>query len=116
MPFLILTIIISIGVALFAIQNAVGVSLNFFIFSFNTSLVMVILGSFLMGLLVATCYMLKQKATHYLQGKKLHEQITTLENEIKKLEEQNKMLMHNQQFHDGTVPPADKINKSKAEV
>ena len=115
MPFLILTIVISIGVALFAIQNAVGVSLNFFIFSFDTSLVMVILGSFLMGVLVATCYMLKQKAKHYLQDKKLHEQIAALEREKKALEEKNKMLMYNQQFHDGTVPPVDKI-KTKAGV
>ena len=116
MPFLILTIIISIGVALFAIQNAVAVTLNFFIFTFDTSLVMVILGSFLMGVLVATCYMLKQKAQHYLQDKKLHEQIANLEKNVQNLEEKNKMLMHNQQFHDGTVPPADKISKPKAGV
>ena len=110
MPFLITTIIISIGVALFAIQNAVSVSLNFFIFSFNTSLVMVILGSFLLGVLVATCYMLKQKAKHYLEDKKLYDKIASLEKEKQALEEKNKMLMHNQQFHDHTVPPKEKTS------
>lgn len=50
MPFLILFILLSIVVALFAIQNAVAVSLNFAVWTFTSSLVLVILGSFLMGL------------------------------------------------------------------
>ena len=58
MPFLILVIIICMIVALFAVQNAVAVSLNFVFWSFSASLVLVILGAFLMGVLVATCFLL----------------------------------------------------------
>ena len=47
MPFLILVILLCIIVALFAVQNAVAVSLNFVFWSFQASLVLVILGSFL---------------------------------------------------------------------
>ena len=62
MPFLILVIIICMIVALFAVQNAVAVSLNFVFWSFSASLVLVILGAFLMGVLVATCFLLTMKA------------------------------------------------------
>lgn len=70
MPFLILVIIICMIVALFAVQNAVAVSLNFVFWSFSASLVLVILGAFLMGVLVATCFLLTMKAKHYLKDKK----------------------------------------------
>ena len=40
MPFLILVIIICMIVALFAVQNAVAVSLNFVFWSFSASLVL----------------------------------------------------------------------------
>ena len=49
MPFLILVILLCIIVALFAVQNAVAVSLNFVFWSFQASLVLVILGSFLLA-------------------------------------------------------------------
>ena len=51
MPFIILTAVISIGVAIFAIQNAMSVPVNFFIWHGDASLVLVILGSFLAGIL-----------------------------------------------------------------
>ena len=74
MPFLILVIIICMIVALFAVQNAVAVSLNFVFWSFSASLVLVILGAFLMGVLVATCFLLTMKAKHYLKDKKMREE------------------------------------------
>lgn len=96
MPMLILVILVSIIVALFAVQNAVAVSLNFIFWSFTSSLVLVILGSFLMGVLVATCFLLAMKARHYLQDKKLQEQIAALQSEKKRLEERINMLQHTQ--------------------
>lgn len=96
MPMLILVIILSIIVALFAVQNAVAVSLNFVFWSFTSSLVLVILGSFLVGVLVATCFLLAMKARHYLQDKKLQEQIAALQSEKKRLEERINMLQHTQ--------------------
>lgn len=103
MPYLLFTIIISIGVALFAVQNAVSVVLNFFMWSFSTSLVMVILGSFFFGVLVGVLYLLMVKARHYLQDKKMKEEITRLENEKKMLEERIAMLQYTQLMNSGAA-------------
>ena len=92
MPFLILVIIICMIVALFAVQNAVAVSLNFVFWSFSASLVLVILGAFLMGVLVATCFLLTMKAKHYLKDKKMREEIQQLQAENKRLQERVAML------------------------
>ena len=102
MPLLILVILLSIFVAIFAVQNAVAVSLNFIFWSFTSSLVLVILGSFLMGVLVATCFLLAMKARHYLQDKKMQEEMTKLQAENKRLEERISILQHTQQLHDQT--------------
>lgn len=99
MPFLILVIIICMIVALFAVQNAVAVSLNFVFWSFSASLVLVILGAFLMGVLVATCFLLTMKAKHYLKDKKMREEMQQLEAENKRLQERVAMLQHTQLQH-----------------
>lgn len=116
MPFLILVILLSIVVALFAVQNAVAVSLNFIFWSFEASLVLVILGSFLFGLLVATCFMLAMKAKHYLQDRKMREEITQLQSDKVRLEEQIAMLQHTQMLHDGAAgrkaEQADSVKES----
>lgn len=99
MPFLILVIIICMIVALFAVQNAVAVSLNFVFWSFSASLVLVILGAFLMGVLVTTCFLLTMKAKHYLKDKKMREEMQQLEAENKRLQERIAMLQHTQLLH-----------------
>ena len=99
MPFLILVIIICMIVALFAVQNAVAVSLNFVFWSFSASLVLVILGAFLMGVLVATCFLLTMKAKHYLKDKKMREEMQQLQAENKRLQERVAMLQHTQMLH-----------------
>lgn len=99
MPFLILVIIICMIVALFAVQNAVAVSLNFVFWSFSASLVLVILGAFLMGVLVATCFLLTMKAKHYLKDKKMREEMQQLQAENKRLQERIAMLQHTQLLH-----------------
>lgn len=99
MPFLILVIIICMIVALFAVQNAVAVSLNFVFWSFSASLVLVILGAFLMGVLVATCFLLTMKAKHYLKDKKMREEMKQLQAENKRLQERVAMLQHTQLLH-----------------
>ncbi len=99
MPFLILVIIICMIVALFAVQNAVAVSLNFVFWSFSASLVLVILGAFLMGVLVATCFLLTMKAKHYLKDKKMREEMQQLQAENKRLQESVAMLQHTQLLH-----------------
>lgn len=108
MPFLILVIIICMIVALFAVQNAVAVSLNFVFWSFSASLVLVILGAFLMGVLVATCFLLTMKAKHYLKDKKMREEMQQLEAENKRLQERVVMLQHTQLLHNEAAQAAAK--------
>lgn len=86
-------------VALFAVQNAVAVSLNFVFWSFSASLVLVILGAFLMGVLVATCFLLTMKAKHYLKDKKMREEMQQLQAGNKRLQERVAMLQHTQLLH-----------------
>lgn len=109
MPLLILVIVLSMIVALFAVQNAVTVSLSFIFWSFSASLVLVIFGAFLMGVLVATCFLLAMKAKHYLQDKKMREEMAQQQAENKRLQEQIDMLQHTQMLHDkatATIAPA----------
>lgn len=106
MPLLILVIVLSMVVALFAVQNAMTVSLSFVFWSFSASLVLVIFGAFLMGVLVALCFMLAMKAKHYLQDKRLREEMAQLQAENKRLEEQVAMLQHTQLLHDKAATKA----------
>lgn len=108
MPFLILVIIICMIVALFAVQNAVAVSLNFVFWSFSASLVLVILGAFLMGVLVATCFLLTMKAKHYLKDKKMREEMQQLQAENKRLQERVAMLQHTQLHNEAAQAEAVK--------
>ena len=112
MPFLILVIIICMIVALFAVQNAVAVSLNFVFWSFSASLVLVILGAFLMGVLVATCFLLTMKAKHYLKDKKMREEMQQLEAENKRLQERVAMLQHTQLLHNEAAQ-ADAVKQAE---
>ncbi|MBQ3114456.1 MAG: LapA family protein [Phascolarctobacterium sp.] len=117
MPFIILTAIISIGVAIFAIQNAMSVPVNFFIWHGDASLVLVILGSFLAGILVATFYLLMVKARHFLATKKLEDEIYNLKRDKKTLEERVNMLMHTQMMHDKAAQHAnEKATAEKTEA
>lgn len=97
MIYIILMTIVSIGVALFAVQNALMVEVSFLIWTFTTSLVMVILSSLLAGLFIAFCWGLKLKAQHYLRDKKVQERVAELEQENTRLQDELKMLMHVEQ-------------------
>lgn len=97
--FTIVMIALSILVAMFAIQNAITVPLNFILWEFNSSLVLVILGAFFAGVMVTTCFLLLAKARHYLADKKMREEMTVLQNENKRLEERIAMLQHTQIMH-----------------
>lgn len=62
MPYLFFTLFISVIVAVFAVQNAVSVSLNFAVWTMQTNLVIVILGSALLGALATLFFTLMMKA------------------------------------------------------
>jgi uncharacterized integral membrane protein len=88
--------LVSLCVALFAVQNSMTVAVTFLTWNFTTSLVMVILSSLAAGLLIAFCWGLKLKTQHYLRDRKRQEQIAVLEEEKAKLQEEIQMLMHAQ--------------------
>ncbi len=96
MIYVIIMCIVSLCVALFAVQNSMTVAVTFLAWNFTTSLVMVILSSLIAGLLIAFCWGLKLKTQHYLHDRKRQEQITNLEDENVKLQEEIKMLMYTQ--------------------
>jgi len=96
MIYVIIMCVVSLCVALFAVQNSMTVAVTFLAWNFTTSLVMVILSSLIAGLLIAFCWGLKLKTQHYLRDRKRQEQITTLEDENTKLQEEIEMLMYTQ--------------------
>lgn len=99
MPYLFFTLFISVIVAVFAVQNAVSVSLNFVVWTMQTSLVIVILGSALLGALATLFFTLMMKARHYMQDKKAREEMAVLQRDNAKLREEVAMLMHTQKLH-----------------
>ena len=96
MAYLVLMLIVSVAVALFAVQNAMMVDVSFMTWKFSTSLVVVIICSLLAGIIISLFWLLKIKTQNYLQFKKMREQITELENKNSKLAEENKILMYTQ--------------------
>ena len=98
MPYLFFTLFISVIVAVFAVQNAVSVSLNFAVWTMQTNLVIVILGSALLGALATLFFTLMMKAKHYLQDKKTREEMAALQKDNAKLREEVAMLMHTQRI------------------
>lgn len=101
MPSLVVAVILSLILACFAIQNANGVEVDFLFLTFEVPLVIVVLLSFLCGVLVATIFLLRNKYRNYQERKKMNQEIIDLENENSKLQEKIKMLMYNQRLHDG---------------
>lgn len=117
MIYLILMLIVSLGVALFAVQNAMMVDVSFMAWKFSTSLVLVIFCSLFAGMLIALFWMLKMKAQHYLQNKKLKEQMDALEENNAKLNEEIKILMHTQrqriEAQQQPTPETNEVSVSK---
>jgi len=106
MPYLFFTLFISVIVAVFAVQNAVSVSLNFAVWTMQTNLVIVILGSALLGALATLFFTLMMKAKH-LQDKKTREEMAALQKDNAKLREEVAMLMHTQKLHKEAAAKAE---------
>ncbi len=100
MPYLLFTLIISIVVAVFAVQNAADVTVGFLMWTVQTSLVVVILGAALLGAVAMGFFTLMLKAKHYLYDKSLKFEIDQLKKENAKLKEEKQMLMHSQRNKD----------------
>ncbi len=106
MPYLFFTLVISIVVAVFAVQNAADVTVGFLMWTVQTSLVVVILGAALLGATAMAFFTMMIKAKHYLYDKSLKFEIDQLKKENAKLKEEKQMLMHNQR-NDALNKPAE---------
>jgi len=89
---IILAVVLSIFVAIVAIQNSGPVTISFLAWEFGTNLILIILASFLAGMLIAFCWGLKVKAKHYLKDRKTNEMLKELEADKKLLEEKLQAL------------------------
>lgn len=111
MSILIITVVICIFVALFAMQNASTVSLSFLFIEFESSLAVLTLTSFLCGVLAAACYIVVLKTRQYLKDRKTKEEMAKLEQEKKSLaEEKAKLeeLIVYLKAHQGQMPEEEK--------
>lgn len=78
MKFVIL-ILIAILVAIFAVQNSVVVSLSFFNYKFESSLVVVVLLSYALGIISGIVYMLPSLLKKHFQISGLKKELNTRE-------------------------------------
>jgi len=81
--YLVLALIFAISVAMFAVQNATQVDINFFIYQFKEiSLVIVILGSALFGALIIFLLSLVKQVSWVRKIRTLERQLEGLEKEL----------------------------------
>ena len=78
--------IISLAVAIFAIQNAVSVEISFLFWHFTMSLALIILGCLILGFIIASLWTLKAKTSHFMKERKYKEQIRQLEEELDEMQ------------------------------
>lgn len=83
MPYMIITAIIAVFVAVLALQNSMMVGLNLFVWSFQMNLVLVVIIAALCGFLIAFFWGLKAKTQGMWKIHKLNEQIQLLEDDKK---------------------------------
>lgn len=81
MFYMIIMGILSLCVAIFAVQNAVSVEVSFLFWHFSMSLALIIIGSLLIGLVLSGLIALKVKAGHFMKERRLKGQIKALEEE-----------------------------------
>ena len=104
MPFMILTVVIAVLVAILALQNSMMVDLTLFMWSFRLNLVLVVLISVICGFLLALVWGIKAKTQGMWKIRKLNEQIALLEEDKRILRDKVEQLIKDQ---GGVLDPAD---------
>ena len=104
MPFIIISAIVAILVAILAIQNSMMVDLTLFMWSFRLNLVLVVLLSVICGLLLGLAWGITVKTRGMWRMRKLNEQIALLEDDKRILRDKVEQLMKAQ---GGVMDPAD---------
>ena len=105
MPFIIITMLICLIVAVFALQNAVVVPVKFVFFQQEASLVIVILASAFLGLLVGISFTMCLKLKYFWEGRKKNETIKSLTDEKALLEKKIEELEKAAQNRSSGAPP-----------
>jgi len=106
MLYIIITSVISIIVALLALQNGAATPLNFIIWQFEIPLICVILASFLAGALVSGLVFMYTKIRHSIKEFKNNREISRLNKEINDLQKNLALL----------TEPVQTVNVKAAEV
>ena len=104
MPFIIISAVVAILVAILAIQNSMMVDLTLFMWSFRLNLVLVVLLSVICGLLLGMAWGITVKTRGMWRMRKLNEQISLLEDDKRILRDKVEQLMKAQ---GGVMDPAD---------
>ena len=104
MPFIIISAVVAILVAILAIQNSMMVDLTLFMWSFRLNLVLVVLLSVICGLLLGLAWGITVKTRGMWRMRKLNEQIALLEDDKRILRDKVEQLMKAQ---GGVMDPAD---------
>ena len=93
MPFMIVSAVVAVLVAILAIQNSMMVDLTLFMWSFRLNLVLVVLISVICGLLLGIVWGITVKTRGMWKMRKLNEQIALLEDDKRILRDKVEQLM-----------------------
>jgi len=110
MIFLIFALILSLGVAAFAVQNSLPVVVKFLYWSFETSLVIIILGSASLGAIVIFLLHLFSQLRLRWNLRSANQKIRELEDELKQLKPKPAMA----ESGDNAASPGEKKDKPRA--
>ena len=93
MPFIIMSAVVAILVAILALQNSMMVDLTLFMWSFRLNLVLVVLISVICGLLLGLAWGIMVKTKSMWRMRKLNEQIALLEDDKRILRDKVEQLL-----------------------
>ena len=93
MPFMIVSAVVAVLVAILAIQNSMMVDLTLFMWSFRLNLVLVVLISVICGLLLGIVWGITVTTRGMWKMRKLNEQIALLEDDKRILRDKVEQLM-----------------------
>lgn len=110
MLYMVVMAVVALLVAIFALQNTMVVELSFLTWTFTTNLVVVIVGSAIAGMVIASLWGLKIKAQHMWHNLKKNNEISGLEEDravlrkkIQELTEANAKLLQARQDTDAAA-------------
>lgn len=85
---LIISFLLVLGITIFALQNGMPLEVKFLVWGFKTSLVAVILGSLLVGVMIVAVFSLPVLIKRHFREKRLARQFHDLEKKSLELENQ----------------------------